>query len=188
MADAKTPEELAAEVAAAEVAGNKSKTYSEEAFKELIAERDKAKKQLRAIEDAQRKTDEAKLVEAGKLREALDLKEVELKELLPLKEEIERYRAQELARHDALLEQLPEAKRALYKDLSSEQLAGLVEEFKTPDPTKGIRPGKGAADKDFSELTSEEKTELKSKNPAEYSHRFREWYKKKNGVYPPFTV
>ena len=165
-----------------------SKTYSEEAFKELIAERDKAKKQLRAIEDAQKKADEAKLVEAGKLKEALDIKEREIAELLPLKDEIERYRAQDQARHDALLEQIPEAKREIYKSLSSEQLAALVEEFKQPDPTPGKRPGKGVAERDFSELTSEERLELKSSHPKEYASRFREWYKKKNGVYPPFTV
>ena len=189
MPDGKTPEELAAEAAAAADAASKQvKTYSEEQFKELIAERDKAKDKLRKIEDAAKKAEEAKLIEDGKLKEALALKEKELAEALALKEELEKFRAADAARKEALLKELPEGKREIYKNLSTDQLSDIVETLNAGSPNQGVRQGPGEKSKDFDLMTFEEKGELKQKNPTLYENLFKESYKRKNGVYPSFIV
>ena len=185
MADA---EEKAPEGDKPEGEGEQPKVYSEEYLKEVIAERDKAKNKLRAIENEKRKAEESKLIEEGKLKEALALKDKELQEAQALKDELEKYRAADAARKEDLLKKLPESKREKYSQLSTDLLSDLISELEAAVPNQGPKPGSGEKSKDFDLMTFEEKGELKQKNPTLYENLFKESYKRKNGCYPSFIV
>lgn len=57
-----------------------SKSVSYESHRKLLDEKKKLAEQLKSIQDTQKAEQEAKLIEDGKLKEALELKEKELKE------------------------------------------------------------------------------------------------------------
>jgi hypothetical protein len=57
---------------------NQSKTYSEEEFKKLIEERDKAKDKARKFEDAEKKATEEKAIKAGEFDKVKSTYEVEI--------------------------------------------------------------------------------------------------------------
>jgi hypothetical protein len=67
--------------AAVQQQAEKSKSYSEEEFKKLIGERDKAKERLRLIDEAAKKATEEKQIQDGKAKELLAEKEARLVEL-----------------------------------------------------------------------------------------------------------
>ena len=67
--------------AEAQKQAEKSKTYSEEEFKRLIGERDKAKERLRLIDEAAKKASEEKQIQEGKAQELLAEKQKRLDEL-----------------------------------------------------------------------------------------------------------
>jgi hypothetical protein len=54
------------------------KNYSEEEFKKVIAERDKAKEKLRKIEEDEKKAQEQKAIEEGRIKEVLSATEAKL--------------------------------------------------------------------------------------------------------------
>jgi hypothetical protein len=161
------------------------KTYSEDVVKELIAARDAVKAKLREREDADKKAAEAKLLEEGKLKEALALKDTELAKMSGLEERLKKFEAQEQAQREKLLKELPKDKRELYASVSTEVLQDMVEQLKVKDATEVSRPGTSDADKAFEDFDSEEIADLKAKNPGRYQKLYREYYKKKNGRYPP---
>lgn len=80
-------EEKAADAAAqqAEVEAQKQadakRTYSDEEFKKLVAERDRAKERLRLIDEAAKKAEEDKKIQEGKAQELLAEKQLRLDEL-----------------------------------------------------------------------------------------------------------
>lgn len=162
------------------------KTYSEEVVKELIAQRDEVKRKLREREEADKKVTESKLLEEGKLKELLAAKEKELSDLAPLKDKVAKYEAMEQAQREKLLKELPKEKRELYASVPTEVLQDMVEQLKVKETTTVSKPGTADADKSFEDFTSEEIEDMKGTNPDRYKKLFREYYKKKNGRYPPF--
>ena len=76
--DEKKAAEVAAAKAEAEAAEKKAKQYSEEDFKAVVAQRQELKARLAAIEDAQKRADENKKVEEGKVKEVLAQRDAEL--------------------------------------------------------------------------------------------------------------
>jgi len=177
----------AADSKAAAAAAGKEETYSAEFVAKILAEKKDMQNKLRLREEAERKAEEEKLKEAGKLQELLAAKEKEIEALGGLKGEIEKYRAAEEARREKLLKELPKEKRELYGSVSIEVLEDLVASLSSADPTKRSKPGPSDADKSFDEMTQEERVALKIASPERYQKLYREWYKKKNGVYPPFA-
>jgi hypothetical protein len=67
-------------VADAPVKAADPKTFSEEEFKKVIAERDKAKERLRKIEEDEKKAAETKAIEEGRIKEVLASTEAKLVE------------------------------------------------------------------------------------------------------------
>lgn len=162
------------------------KTYSEEAFREVIAARDAAKAKLREREEADKKATDAKLLEEGKLKELLAAKETEIGALQGLKDKVAKYEAAEAAQREKLLKELPKEKRDLYAGVSLEVLQDVVEQVKKPTAPGASKPGSSEADKSYEDMTDEERTEMQSESPDKYKRLYREYYKKKNGKYPPF--
>jgi hypothetical protein len=163
-----------------------ARTYSESEFKELIAQRDAVKNKLREREEADKKASDAKLLEEGKLKDLLTAREKELADLAPLKDKVAKYEAAETAQREKLLKEIPKEKRDLYASVSLEVLQDMVEQLKAKEGTTASKPGSSDADKTFEDFTSEEIQELKAKSPDRYAKLYREFYKKKNGRYPPF--
>ena len=164
-----------------------AKTYSEEVVKELIAQRQALKDQLRAREESDKKASEGKLLEEGKLKELLEAKEKRLAELEGLAEKVKSYEAADAARRDALLEELPKDKRELYRSASEAVIRDAVELHKSAkgEPTQARKAGTGSEGKKYDDYTSVELQELKSQNPELYRTLYRHWYKAKNGTEPP---
>ncbi len=77
-----TEEQAAADAAKAkadaEANKNQSKVYSEEEFKKLVAERDKAKEKLRARDEEDKKVADQKAIDEGRTKELLLQREQEL--------------------------------------------------------------------------------------------------------------
>lgn len=163
------------------------RTYSESEFKELVAQRQALKDQLRKREEDDKKVADAKLADEGKLKELLVIKEKELSDLAPLKDKLAKYEAMEEAQREKLLKELPKEKRDLYASVPTEVLQDMVEQLKKPNGTAVSKPSSSDADKTYEDYTSEEISEMKQSAPERAKKLFNEWYKKKNGRYPPFS-
>ena len=98
----------------AEASKSATKTYSEEQFKELIVERDKAKDKLRKIEEDRKKAEEAKAIEEGKLKEVLASKEAEL---AVANKKAEAYEAQQQKLRESYLSKLSDEDKELASDI-----------------------------------------------------------------------
>jgi beta-galactosidase/beta-glucuronidase len=164
-----------------------SRTYSESEFKEVIAQRQALKDQLRAREEADKKTSDAKLLEEGKLKELLEAREKRLAELEGLEGKLKTYEAADAARREDLLKELPKEKRELYQTASEAVIRDAVELHKsaTGEPTQARKQGKLNEGRKYADYTNAEILELKSQNPELYRTLYREWYKSKNGTEPP---
>jgi hypothetical protein len=82
-----------------------SKSYSEEEFKKVIEERDKAKEKARKYEEADKKAAEQKAVEEGRIKELLTQREAELD---AVKKKAEAYEAQQSKLRESLIAKLPD--------------------------------------------------------------------------------
>jgi len=82
-----------------------TRTYSDEEFKKVIAERDKAKERLRLIDEDARKKIEAEQLEKGEAKKLLEQKETELAELRKTKES---YEKQQATLRDSYINALPD--------------------------------------------------------------------------------
>jgi chromosome segregation ATPase len=103
----------------------KQKSYSEEEFKKLIGERDKAKERLRLIDEAAKKAAEEKQISEGKAQELLAEKQKRLDEL---EAKAKLYEDQERTLRESLLGKLnDEADKLVAPHLSVAELTKLVE-------------------------------------------------------------
>lgn len=101
-----------------------------EAAKKANAEAAEYRHKLKAIEDAAKAADEAKMKEKQQFKELFEARETELAAvkaerdaLQPFREQVETYRKQ---RHAELLGKIPEAQRPAVADFSVEQLEKVV--------------------------------------------------------------
>jgi len=129
--------------ASSQQSSDKTKSYSEEEFKAVVAQRDEIKKKLRDIEEAERKVSEAKKVEDGKAKELLAEKEKLL--------EVANSQLENLKKNmDALRQELigkipdPELKALAEKLPDLADIQKLVEKSQQKSPI--TFQGKGAAD------------------------------------------
>jgi len=182
-----TPEEQAAETVQLAEAAKQSRTYTAEEFKELVAQRDEVKKKLREREDADKKAADAKLLEEGKLKEALEAKDRELSEYKDIKGKLKRFEDAEAARKEKLLKSLPEKKRELYAGVDVSVLEDIVNEFAAEKPPKGSKAGTTEGITNFRDMTELERQELKKTNPSKWWEEFSHYWKEKNGSGPPIS-
>jgi len=116
----------------AEASKSATKSYSEEQFKELIAERDKAKEKLRKIEEDKKKAEETKAIEEGKLKEVLASKEAEL---AAANKKAEAYEAQQTKLRESYLSKLSDEDKELASDIHDlDRLKKFVDKI-SPQPS-----------------------------------------------------
>jgi hypothetical protein len=136
--------EAAGKSAEAEAGTEAKRSYSEEEFKKLVSERDKAKERLRLIDEAAKKAEEEKLVTEGKAKELLAQKEAELSDL---KAKATAYEEQERTLRESMTAKLTdEADKLVAPKLSVAELTKLVE--LRQQKQAGPYTGKGTAQAD----------------------------------------
>jgi hypothetical protein len=156
---------------------------------DLQKELERVTKKLQAKLDAEEEAKRAALAEQGKFKEAYEVSEAKYKaDLDPLKAELAKYRAQEETHRKALIAKLPEDKREKYSVVPVEVLEDMVETLKTKQPTAPAKPGDTTEEKKFDQLSPEEQMDLKKSNPVLYDQKYREYYKRRTGKDPSFSV
>ena len=89
-----------------------SKTYSEEEFKKVVAERQEVKEKLRKIEEEKKADAEKKALEEGKLKELLEAKNAELETERKARQEAsskaEKYEEQQKLLREQALSRIPD--------------------------------------------------------------------------------
>lgn len=157
--------------------GREPSAYELELRKENEKLRKKFEAKLKEEEDARNKA----LEEQGKYKELYDKLKTDTD---PLKAELDGYRANIKAERDALLAKMPEEKRAIYQDASIAVLRDVTAQEKTPTGIpRGTRP---LDERKWDELSGEEQTKLQAEDPASYRRVYSEYYKRKNGIDPPW--
>ena len=161
--------------------------FLEREFKEVVKQRDEAKRKAREIEELKEKEKLETLQSAGKYEEAnkellrkLAEIEAEKESLLTIKEEHTIF-VQEVTQE--LLNKLPESLRKYAQDFPLAKLREFVAEVGTQQNKVGTadagRPGKGGIDiskvtfDDFLTMTAEQKETLAQKAPAKYAEFLR---------------
>ena len=156
-----TPEEQAAADAAkakAEAeAGNKldsQKTWPDDEVRKIIEERDKAKQKLRSIDEANKKSEEQKAIEEGKLKEVLADKEAKLAEAL---KKAQAFEDQQKVFRDGLLSKITDTKlRAIAEELSIAKLQEFTESINSDKGNPFSAKGQSTTTKsDFERLDKE---------------------------------
>jgi colicin import membrane protein len=141
----------------AEAAANatKMRTYSDEEFKKVVAERQEAKEKLRLLEEEKRKAADEKAKAEGKTAELLERSEKELSAIKAerdtLTADVAKYREKQEALKKSLLEKITDADlRTVGEKLDVDALAILVDKS-----IKKIEPsGKHQIGKDNGEFIS----------------------------------
>ena len=140
-----------------------TKTYSEEEFKKVIAERDKAKEKVRLIEEAEKKALEAKAIEEGKAKEMLAAKDAEL---ATVKAKAEAYEAMQEKLKKQALEKVPPELRHIAEKLSAEDALEFADKLSTNKVKPFTEKGAPHAEpQKFTSATEWERT-LRSKGLA----------------------
>ena len=112
-------------------------------FKKVLGEKKAMQKRLAEFEAEQKKLNEAKMAEEGKLKELLELKQSELAELSPFKEEAEQYRSYFEKRLEDAKDGLTDIQKKAVDGFAgslSDKLA-MAEEFKGSIPSRTSSPG-----------------------------------------------
>ena len=167
------------------------KTYSDEEFKKVVAQRDSIKAEKLAIQvekerlEAEKKAlGEDELKKKGELQTLLDSKEKDLAELKSALENAKQYETKytelDSSIRTALLNQLPDEMKEVAMDLTTAKLQKLVElnKAETPAMDNG-RAGSSKINLDgkkWDDFSSEEKEMIKKSDLAGYSRMFRERY------------
>jgi len=132
--------------------------------KELIAQRDKLKAKLREIDEAKKKAEEDKAIEEGRLKEVLQSKEAELKELRTKMEAVETARQESRQRAlDKVTD--PDMKKFAEKMSDASEILDFVE---TVNRMKGDK------------LTTHTGKERMTAPEVPKSKSFREWEQRMN--------
>jgi DNA repair exonuclease SbcCD ATPase subunit len=167
------------------------KTYSDEEFKKVVAQRDSIKAEKLAIQvekerlEAEKKAlGEDELKKKGELQTLLDNKEKDLAELKSALENAKQYETKytelDSSIRTALLSQLPDEMKEVAMDLTTAKLQKFVElnKAETPAMDNG-RAGSSKINLDgkkWDDFSSEEKEMIKKSDLAGYSRMFRERY------------
>jgi len=124
----------------------------EEAARKRIKAKE-ATSELETLKAEKKASEEQKMVEDGKLKELLDSKEVELKELSPLKDKVTSYEAYFTGQLEEQLKELPDTQRELIESTNMdvakklEWVQKLQKEVNGLKPTiDSVRPGGNAPD------------------------------------------
>ena len=130
-----TEEQIAADVAKAKAEAEASKkpdspkTWPDDEVKKIIEDRDKAKHLLRSIDEANKKSEEQKAIEEGKLKEVLAKREAELVEAL---NKAQAFEDQQKALRDGLLSKITDPKlKSIAEELSIAKLQEFTESINT---------------------------------------------------------
>ena len=128
--------------ASSQQSSDKTKSYSEEEFKAVVAQRDEIKKKLRDIEEAERKVSEAKKVEDGRAKELLAEKE---KLLEVANSQLEILKKNMDALRQELIGKIPDPElKALAEKLPD--LADIQKLVEKSQKSPGTFEGRGASD------------------------------------------
>lgn len=167
--------------------------YLEKELKDVVKQRDEAKRKARELEEAKEKEKLEALQKGGKFEEAnkellAKLAEIEAEKqaLLTIKDEHTIF-VQEVVQD--LLSKLPESLRKFAQDFPLPKLKEFVAEVGTQNQKVGTadagRPGKGGIDiskvtyDDFRTMTAEQKETLATKAPAKYQEFIKQFMKNK---------
>lgn len=127
------------------------RTYSDEAFKQLIAERDEAKKKARAYEEAEKKLADEKLLSEGKAKELLEAREKELADVKLKAEALEKAEAERKQRLIGLI--TSESIKGIAQKLTSNEIEALVKEQEQKVKTDaGKHPTTGLLDEEVKDF------------------------------------
>lgn len=153
--------------------------YLEREFKEVIKQRDEAKRKARELE-------EKTLAEQGKWKELYEQTKAEYDRLnddLSVNLQYrEKYTTLEKSIRESLISQLPEAKRKFAERFELDELKEFVSvetQNIKPGTADAARVGKGRADYSkvtLGELTDEEKDHLAKTNPVLYQQKLKEFF------------
>lgn len=156
----------------------KPTAYELELRKENEKLRKKYEAKLKEEEEARQKA----LEEQGKYKELYDTLKAEFD---PIKAEAEQYRAQIQKEREALLEKLPEEKRAIYADAKIDVLRDVTSQTK-PGPTQVPKGSTTQDERAWEQLSGEEQLALKKDDQPRYIRLYKDYYKRKNGIEPVF--
>jgi hypothetical protein len=158
-------------------------SYLEKEFKNVIAQRDEAKKRIETIEAEKQAKIESELKEKEQYKQLLELKEKELSDAKDKANKLTEYEQKvaqiEEERRQELIVQLPDSFKANFADADLETLKKLVSTL--PEVQKLAssdgKTGKRITDtnKTWKELTNEEKEALRNNNPSKYQQLLKDF-------------